>query len=77
MGISVRGSESQAQPGWAWGSSPQSQGLGGGHVRTPGPGKQAGASHPAPGLSAELGPVGWSTSRAQQLTRYIPGGAGP
>lgn len=27
---------------------------------------------PSTRLRAELGPVGWSASQAQQLTRYIP-----
>lgn len=40
-------------------------------------GGQAGNSRRAPGLSAELGLVGWSAAQAQQLTRYIPVGVGP
>lgn len=78
MEVGMSGSESQAQSGWAQGSSPWNQGLGGGWVGPQGPtGGQAGSSRQAPGHRAELGPVGWSDAQAQQLTRYIPVGVGP
>lgn len=65
----MSGSESQAQPGWAWGSSPQSQGLGGGQVGTPGSGRQAGSSHQAPGLcrAGANGPVSLPGSAVHQV----------